>query len=123
MSAVEFALVAPLMLYMGGVFFSLGMSLHAHNTISMYAREAARGLAVGYMTEAEAKQFAETRARNDLKVAVSASIDPATKGDANDRDVVVTLTIAPAEIAKLTPFGNWVPGGVRSQAVMRSIAP
>lgn len=121
-SAVEFALIAPILMALLGGIFTISMVMRAHNSLHTYAREAARGVAIGYMTVAEAKQFAETQAKDELRVAVSAAIDPATKGDQTDRDVIVTLSISQDELAKMTPFGNLVPGGLTSRVVMRSIA-
>lgn len=120
-SAVEFALVAPVLLLMLGGFFTVAIFIRTHTTLSTYAREAARGVAVGYMTAAEAKQFAESHSRSDLGVVATANIDPATKGNEADRDVVVTIEITKAEMAKITPFGG-LSSGVTSRAVMRSLA-
>nr|WP_292513268.1 TadE family protein [Methylobacterium sp.] len=120
-SAVEFALVAPILIAMIASIFTISMVMHAHSSISTYAREAARGVAVGYMTVAEAKQFAETRARDDLRVVVSVNIVPATRGDQSRQDVIVTLSISTEEIAKITPFGNIILGGLSARAVMRSL--
>lgn len=120
-SAVEFALIVPVLLLMLGAFFTVAIFIRTHTTISTYAREAARGVAVGYMTAAEAKQFAESHSLDDPGVVATANIDPATKGDEADRDVVVTIEITKAEMAKITPFGGFS-AGVTSRAVMRSLA-
>lgn len=114
-------MISPILIAMMGAIFTISMTVRAHNSLGTYAREAARGVAVGYMTVAEAKTFAETHAKDDLKVVVSATIDPPTSGDQNDRDVVVTLSISVAEMGKMTPFGNLIPGGVTSKVVMRSL--
>ena len=119
-SAIEFALIAPvLILILGGV-FTVSNYIRARTTTHTYAREAARGIAIGYMTIADAKRTAELNANRDLRVTVTASIDPATKGDPLDQDVRVTLEIAQAEMARLTPFLNIVTGKVSSTVVMRN---
>ncbi len=122
-SATEFAIVAPVLILMIGAFFSLAAFLRAKSTIDTYAREAARGVAVGYMSVAEARQFAESKARGDLNVTVTATVDPATRGDPGDPDVLVTLEISAAEMARLTPFVNGITGRLSSTVTMRHIAP
>ncbi len=121
-AVLEFALIAPILLLMIGGLFSLSSYLHAKTTIHTYAREAARGVAVGYMTVAEAKRFAETRAGGTLRVPVTATIDPPTPGNPADQDVQVTLNVTAADMGKLTPFLNILSGGISSQVVMRGIA-
>ncbi|MEN2748336.1 TadE family protein [Sphingomonas sp. T9W2] len=95
---VEFAILAPVLILVLGGIFSGANYLQANMVIHTYAREAARGVSVGYMTVDDAKSFAERSASHDLNVTVAATIDPATKGDPLDEDVQVTLTISPTDI-------------------------
>lgn len=118
---IEFALIAPVLLLMLGGIFTVSSYLRARMTIHSHAREVARGVSLGYMTVAEGKRFAEERAGRDLHVAVAATIDPATKGDPLDQDVVVTLDISQAEMGRLTPFLNIVSGRLSSSVAMRSM--
>lgn len=119
---IEFALIAPVLLLMLGGIFTISSYLRARMTIHSYARDVARGVSLGYMTVADGKRFAEERAGRDLRVDVVATIDPATKGDPLDQDVVVTLDISQAEMGRLTPFLNIISGKLTSSVVMRSMA-
>ena len=118
---VEFAILAPILILVLGGIFSGANYLQAQMVIHTYAREAARGVAVGYMTVAEAKRFAQRSASRDLNVTVATAIDPATKGDPRDQDVKVTLTISPANMARITPIANIITGGLSTTVTMRSI--
>ncbi len=120
-AALEFAIIAPVLILILGGLFTVSGYIRAHTTTQAYAREAARGVALGYMTLEEAQRSAETNASRDLHVAVSASVDPATKGDPNDQDVKVTLMISDSEMRRLSPFLGIVTGKVSSTVVVRNM--
>lgn len=120
-SAVEFALVAPILLSMIGGLLSFSTYLRAKTTIHSHAREAARGVALGYMTVTEAKRFAEGNAGRDLHVNAVAVIDPATAGNPADPDVIVTVEISAAEMNRISPFTYIISQKISTTAVMRSI--
>jgi Flp pilus assembly protein TadG len=119
---IEFAILAPILILVLGGIFSGANYLHARMVIHTYAREAARGVSVGYMTVTEARRFARRGASGDLNVPVTTTIDPATKGDPSDQDVKVTLTISPANMAQITPIAHIITGGLSTTVTMRSIA-
>ncbi|MCY1667616.1 TadE/TadG family type IV pilus assembly protein [Rhizobium sp. SL86] len=120
-SAVEFALILPVFVLFIAVTFTGGMLLYAHSTISTYAREAARGLALGYMTQAEAQQFAQLNVYSSLGVDVKVSIDPAVADDENDQDVIVSISIDKSEIKKIMVFGDMIFQGISATVTMRSM--
>ncbi|ADM08877.1 hypothetical protein PB2503_04012 [Parvularcula bermudensis HTCC2503] len=119
-AAVEFALVCPVfILLMTGV-FSGGMVFHVRETNYLYAREAARGLALGYFNETEAKDYAEDQAEDALGIDVTVSVDPATVGDPTDQNVVVSISVTKNELEKLAPFGGILPDGMTATVTMRN---
>jgi Flp pilus assembly protein TadG len=122
-SAVEFAILTPLFfLFLGGVFDG-ALVFHSKQTIELYAREAARGVAIGYMTEAQATTFATTKCNGAISPIVTVAIDPPTPGNAADRDAVVTISITKLELKKASPFGVFLPDGLTSAVTMRSVLP
>jgi Flp pilus assembly protein TadG len=122
-SAVEFALLSPLFfLFLGGVFDG-ALVFHSKQTIELYAREAARGVAIGYMTADQATTFATTKCNGAISPDVTVAIDPPTPGSAADRDAVVTISITRAELREASPFGIFLPNGLTSVVTMRSVLP
>ena len=120
-SALEFALIAPVfILFLMGI-FSGSRIFYARDTANQYAREAARGVALGYMTAGEAKTYAETETELMLGVDVNVTIDPPTPGDATDRDVVVAIAIPAAQLGNYAPFSNVMTDGIDVTVKMRSV--
>ncbi|TGE01928.1 TadE family protein [Methylobacterium nonmethylotrophicum] len=120
-AAVEFAAVAPMFLAISLFIITVGMHLRAQNMIDSYARDAARGVSIGYMTISDAKSFVERNVLKDLGVAVTVEITTQTDPATTDKDVIVSITIPVEQAKKIIPMSEWFPGSIAARAAMRSL--
>ncbi|MFQ5973899.1 MAG: TadE/TadG family type IV pilus assembly protein, partial [Alphaproteobacteria bacterium] len=112
--AVEFAILAPvLMIFLFGI-IEFGSLLYVHNNMENAARETARRMAVGALSAADAQQYADNfLAYSGMTFTVAASEPDPT--DPTDTDVSVTISVPMADAAMVgfpVPLGGTLQAGV-----------
>jgi Flp pilus assembly protein TadG len=105
-TAVEFALIAPILLVMFSGIIEGSVLLHTWGNMQNLGRQAARGAAIGEFTQAQA----ETLVKNGMQASGGAPNVTATvtfvKGSVlTDNAVIVDITMPAAELSKVLPFG------------------
>ncbi|MCH2487082.1 MAG: pilus assembly protein [Erythrobacter sp.] len=119
LSVVEFALILPIFLVMAALMANGALSFYARSTIVSHAREAVRGVALGYMTKTEAETFARQQTKNDL--GVDPIIDLKVFDPAVDPNVTMTIRVDKAQMAKFAPFSNFSPFEISTRIIMRQV--
>ena len=115
-AAVEFAIVAPLLLTMLAGMAQFGMGYFVRNHMQDVARETTRQFAIGDLNETEAESFATNNLLN-LGISYSVDVVPPSGGGTN-----VTTQIS-APLADVTPFdflGMFQSGTVQVAVSMRT---
>lgn len=117
-TAMEFALVMPVMLLILFGIIEFGSVLFLHNNMLNAARGAARRMAVAEMTAVEAEALAGTLLANwSLTFTVVAQEpDPL---DPTDNDVVVTVTVPIRDATITNAFGLFPAGTLSASVTMR----
>ena len=111
-SAVEFALVAPILLTLLTGTVDFGYMLTAQNNLTSVSQETARLVAVGELTLAQAPAYASERiglARGKCSVSV-------TKVGS---DVVVDITVPYSKVAPIGLLGLFKSGTMSARSTMR----
>ncbi len=106
-SAVEFALVAPLLIGLLLGIIQYGSLFLVQTRMTDTARDTARRLAVGDLTsESDAEDYARARLADWSATFTATAVLPA----AGDRDVSVTITVPMAEAALINLVGFGMDG-------------
>ena len=114
-AAVEFAFILPIFVLMLGGIVEASLVFHAKTTLTHHIREASRGVALGYMTEAEAKTYLDTHFNDRLAVPVTTQI---TVDNGNPQLATVEATISGDGLNMYRPFGFFTPDTVQDQVTM-----
>jgi len=117
-SAVEFALVVPLLLIFLFGIISVSRGFQVQSTLSGAAREAAREFAIGNDASSARQRATDTAAASAVTLSSSdISIAPSScRGAASGTDVVVTITYT---FQPWGSFGNGVAFPITGKAVFR----
>ncbi|MBM6583672.1 pilus assembly protein [Microvirga sp. BT689] len=105
-SAVEFALIAPIIFVIFTGIIEGSLLLHAWGNMQDVGRQAARSAAIGELTKAQA----ETLVKNRMQAShgapnVTATVTFETGTQLIDNAVVVSIVMPAAELSKVLPFG------------------
>jgi Flp pilus assembly protein TadG len=104
--AVEFALICPMLFVLVGGVIEGGMLLYTWGNMEHISRQAARAVAVGAATQAEAKTFIDSKMRTSVgAMTVTATVSTSAGATPLEDQVVVRVTVAGTELAKILPFG------------------
>lgn len=118
-SIIEFALIAPILISIIAGIVDGGALFYLQNNMTTVARDTARSLSVGELTNyAEAQEYARGRVVNwgatfSVNVTVPDPMDP------TDNDFMVELSVPIDDAALMDPFGIFNSGTLRATAVMR----
>jgi len=107
--AIEFALIAPIMLTLAAGTMQFGWLIHVQNTMLDATRNVARSVSVGSVTVADAEDALIDELDN---YPYSFDVDASESAD----DVTVSITL-PSEDAALVDFGTMFEGWTLSAAV------
>lgn len=118
-SAVEFALLLPILLLILFGIIQFGLVFSVHNTMVNAAREAARAMAVEGFSASEGEQVAQQRLSAWSNLGFSINATEPDPNDPNDKDVSVTITVGMQEAAVVDLFGIFQGRSLTSQMVMR----
>lgn len=120
-AAVEFALVAPMiiLLIMGAI--EAGMLFQLKNSMTFHTRSIAREVALGHLTESQAKTELQTRLSDYASLSYSISVHEPPAGSLVDTDVVVKATLTKAELKSYTVTGFLVTSDMETEATMRTL--
>ncbi len=99
-AAVEFAVVAPIVILMLTGIFQLGFAIFMQGQMAEVARETSRNVAVGELTQSEAISFAQSSLINP-GVTYDIAVTLPDPNDPNDRDVQVFIS---APLQHLSPI-------------------
>jgi Flp pilus assembly protein TadG len=104
--AVEFALICPvLLLFIGGIIEG-GLLLYTWGNMEHISRQAARAVAVGAASQAQAKTFAESMMRSSVGgMVATATVTTSAGATPFENQVAVQVTVTGTELAKILPFG------------------
>jgi Flp pilus assembly protein TadG len=118
--AVEFALICPvLILFVGGIIEG-GLLLYTWGNMEHLGRQAARAVAVGAASNAQAETFVESKMTSSIgAMAVNATVTTSAGATAFENAVTVTVTITSAELAKILPFGIFSLTSLQSTVSLR----
>ncbi len=119
-SAVEFALVLPLLVAMVGGIIEFGAIFFLQNNMVNVAREEARRVAIGELTETQAIASAKAGLVDWGATFQVQVVDPVTTADPNDTDVVVTITVPIADAMIIDILDALQMGDLQASVTMRS---
>lgn len=104
--AVEFALICPVLLLLLGGIVEGGLLLYTWGNMEHVGRQAARAVAVGAASQAQAETFVETKMTNSIgALVVDATVTTSAGATAFENQVTVRVTVTGTELAKILPFG------------------
>lgn len=110
-SAVEFALVVPVLaaLLLGGIEF--GLVIYSQNAMQSVTRDVARKLAVNYYDQAAAKQELKDHLPGWIRSVADVDIDDSAPGDPVNNVITVDVMVPAREAGILNLytklFGDW----------------
>jgi Flp pilus assembly protein TadG len=105
-TAIEFALVLPVLILVVGGIFEGGLVLHTWGRMEHVGRQAARAVAVGAATEDEAESFIASKMQQSMgALAVTASVTTSVGANAFENAVVARVTVPGSELVRILPFG------------------
>ncbi len=104
--AVEFALICPVLLAFVGGIIEGGLLLYTWGNMEHVGRQAARAVAVGAASQAQAETFVETKMSSSIGALVAnATVTTSAGATAFENQVTVRVTVTGAELARMLPFG------------------
>ena len=117
-AAIEFAFVIPVLALLLTGIIQLGALLFLQSNMGDVARDTARRLAVGELTEANAPSFAEAQL---VTWGGSFTVDPdmPDPADPNDRDVTVTISVPMADVSLVDIVGAFQSGNMSASSTIR----
>ncbi len=118
-AAVEFAFIVPILVLMLTGIIQFGAVLFIQHNMGEIARESARRVAVGAMTQTQAEQFVDDNLVNwgaTFDVAVTVVPDPT---DPTESDVDVVITAPMSEVAFIDILGVFEGRTLRAASTMR----
>jgi TadE-like protein len=105
-SAVEFAIVCPLLLAFVGGITEISLVFFAKAELTHYTREATRAVALGYMTPTEAQTYLTTTFESKFSFPITTSV---VVSSPPNQIVTATATLDSTDIKTMTPFGVFAP--------------
>ena len=118
-SAVEFALITPILVLIIAGIIDGGALFYLQNNMATVARDTVRRLSVGELTNAsDAQAFAGSHVLN-WGATFTINVTEPDPDDVNDTDYVVEITVPIDDAALMDPFNFFNSGTLRAQAVMR----
>ena len=115
---VELAMVLPLLIIVLAGIVQFGGLFFLNNKMINLARDAARRLAVGEVTPAQAETQIED-GLSDWNVTPTVTIDMPVPNDPLDNDVTVTVEVPKAQASLMDIFGLFQSGNLVGKCVMR----
>jgi Flp pilus assembly protein TadG len=105
-TAVEFALITPVLIFFLGAIIEGGLLINTWGTMEYIARQAARGVAVGEFTEQQAQAFVISRMQKSVGApTVTAVVTINSGAQPIDNEVVVDVTIPASQLSQIQIFG------------------
>ena len=118
-SAVEFALVTPILVLMIAGILDGGALFYLQNNMATVARDTVRRLSVGELSNTpDAQAFASAHILN-WGATFTVNVTEPDPDDPNDTDYVVEITVPIDDAALMDPFNFFNSGTLRAHAVMR----
>lgn len=111
-AGIEMAFVAPVLMVMLTGMLHFGSLFLVQNNMSDVARETARRVAVGDLTETEGKQFALDNLSN-WGATYTVTVTP------SGNDISVDIVVPMADAALVDPFGLSASGTIKARSTMR----
>lgn len=108
-AAIEFALVAPIIIVLFSAIIQFGFVLFIQNHMVDVARDAARRFAVGSTTQEETVQFAQATLLN-WGVTYTVTVTTPNPSDPDDNDVIVNISLPRSSAAILDMLGLFQSG-------------
>ncbi len=116
-AAVEFAFIMPVLLLMFSGILQFGSVMFLENHMTNVAREAARRVAVGELTEADAATMVQSALVN-WGVTYEVTIDTEDADDGNE-DVTVAISLPLSDAALMDVLGLFDTGNLSTSVTMR----
>jgi Flp pilus assembly protein TadG len=118
-TAVEFALITPMLLLLLGGSIDGGLLIHTWGRMEYIARQAARGAAIGEFTKQQAQDFVVSRMQRSIGAPIVTSVVTFTSGaQPIDNEVVVNVAVPAAQLTKLQFFGIFRTISLSTQVTM-----
>lgn len=108
-AAIEFALIAPIIIVLFSGIIQFGFILFIQNHMADVARDAARRFAVGATTQEETVQFAQATLLN-WGVTYTVTVTTPDPSDPDDNDVIVNISLPRSSAAILDMLGLFQSG-------------
>ncbi len=119
-AAVEFALIAPVVLLMILGMIQGALVLRTQSILDEIVFDATRGIAAGYLDKTQAETFVKTQSLARIGITAFVNVDPPTEGDPTDPDAVVSIGLTHADLKAKLPFSLFVPSSLTANLTMRS---
>ncbi len=113
-SAVEFAFVLPVLIILLTGIVQMGLMFFVQHNMTSISQETARLVAVGELTNAEGKAYANGKLIN---WGMSYNVDVQLVGD----DIVVDISVPLSEVALIDYLGLFKDGDMTTQSSMRAL--
>lgn len=105
-TAIEFALIAPILILLLGGIVEGGLLIHTWGNMEYIARQAARGVAIGEFTEQQAQDFIASRMQKSVGApAAAATVRTVSGAQPIDNEVIVNVTVPAAQLSQIQIFG------------------
>ena len=116
-AAVEFAVIAPVMLTLLAGIIQFGFVLFIESHMAGVARDTARRFAVGASSQAEAAQFAQDSLLN-WGVTYTVTVTPPDPSDPTDEDINVLISLPRSSVAIIDMLGLFQTGTLTTSVTM-----
>jgi Flp pilus assembly protein TadG len=104
--AIEFAFICPILLAFVGGIVEGSLLLYTWGNMEHLSRQAARAVAIGAATDAQAISFVNTKMQSSLgKLAVTTAVVTSAGATPLENQVTVRVTVTGAQLARMLPFG------------------
>jgi Flp pilus assembly protein TadG len=118
-SAVEFALIAPVLIFLLLGLMEGGLLIHTWGNMEYVARQAARGAAIGEFTRQQAQDFIVDQMQKSVGAPVAtASVRFVSGARPVDNEVIVDVTVPAAQLARIQPVGIFRMMSLSAQVTM-----
>ena len=104
--AIEFAFICPILLAFVGGIVEGSLLLYTWGNMEHLSRQAARAVAIGAATDAQAINFVNTKMQSSLgKLIVTTAVATSNGATPLENQVTVRVTVTGAQLARMLPFG------------------
>jgi Flp pilus assembly protein TadG len=118
--AVEFAFLLPILMFLVGGIIEGGILLYTWGNMEHVSRQAARAVAIGAATQAQASTFVTSKMHSSMgSLAVTTMVTTTAGANPFENQVTVRLTVAGTELARMLPFGIFRLANLESTVSLR----